>query len=206
VEVAKRGFCYFLSSRSHGGETHKAQQEFKSVLEQHGQPYHPFRFGILMSAYVAETDRQAREECREGVWYFLRNCLKGHLRREGRQLTFGPGVPYISPAAWKEYLKSYKPGRKLLGDVANWDELEAFQSIIVGSPETVCRRIWNFIEQAKVGNLLIQFHIGNMRDELVRKSMKMFAEIVAPALRERSLALFQREFADVNLDQAVAIH
>jgi alkanesulfonate monooxygenase SsuD/methylene tetrahydromethanopterin reductase-like flavin-dependent oxidoreductase (luciferase family) len=115
-------------------------------------------------------------------------------------------VPYISPVAWREYLKSYKPGRKLLGDVENWDELEAFQSIIVGSPETVYRRIWNFVEQAKVGNLLIQFHIGNMRDERVRKSMKMFAEIVAPALRERSLALFQREFAHVNLDQTVAIH
>ena len=90
TEVAKRGYCYFLSSRSHGGETHRAQQEFAAVLEKHGDKYHPFRFGILMSTYVAETDQQAREECEEGVWYFLKNCLKGHLRREGRQLTYGP--------------------------------------------------------------------------------------------------------------------
>jgi hypothetical protein len=81
--------------------------------------------------------------------YFLKNCLKGHLRREGRQLTFGQGVPYISPAAWKDFLKGYKPGRKLLGDVENWEELEASQSIIVSSPETVYRRIWKIIEQAK---------------------------------------------------------
>ena len=123
VEVAKRGYCYFLSSRTHGGETHKAQQEFAAVLERHGDRYHPFRFGILMSAYVSETDRLAREECEEGVWYFLKNCLKGHLRREGRQLTFGPGVPYIPAPAWKEYLKGYKPGRKLLGDVENGSSL-----------------------------------------------------------------------------------
>lgn len=36
-------------------------------------------------------DVTARAECEEGVWYFLKNCLKGHLRTEGRQLTFGPG-------------------------------------------------------------------------------------------------------------------
>ena len=40
------------------------------MLEKHGDKYHPFRFGILMSTYVAETDQQAREECEEGVWYF----------------------------------------------------------------------------------------------------------------------------------------
>ena len=198
VEVAKRGFCYFLSSRSHGGETHKAQQEFARVLAQHGDTYRPHRFGILMSAYVSESDKQAREECEEGVWYFLKNCLKGHLRREGRQLTFGPGVPYIPAPAWKEYLKGYKPGRRLLGDIENWEELDASQSIIVGGPETVYRRIWKMIEQAKVGNLLIQFHIGNMPADITRRSMALFSQKVAPTLRQDSLKFFQEQFSDVT--------
>ena len=115
TEVAKRGYCYFLSSRSHGGETHRAQQEFAAVLEKHGDKYHPFRFGILMSTYVAETDQQAREECEEGVWYFLKNCLKGHLRRVGRQLTYGPGVPYIPAAAWREYHEELHAWAKTFG-------------------------------------------------------------------------------------------
>src|ERR671911_353382 len=174
---------------------------FAQVIETHGDKYHPFRFGILMSTYVAETDQQAREECEEGVWYFLKNCLKGHLRKVGRQLTYGPGVPYIPAAAWREYLKSYQPGRKLLGDVENWEELEASQSIIVGSPDTVYQRIWNLIERAKVGNLLIQFHIGNMPKDLALKSMTMFAEQVAPRLRENSSAFFEREFPGVNIEQ-----
>ena len=129
---------------------------------------------------------------------FFENCLKGHLRREGRQLTYGPGVPYIPAAAWREYLKGYTPGRKLLGDVENWDELEASQSIIVGSAETVTRRIQNLIEKAKVGNLLIQFQLGNMPDHLARKSMKLFAEQVAPALRHASLKQFSEEYPDRN--------
>lgn len=195
VEVAKRGFCYFLSSRSHGGETHKAQQQFARVLAEHGDTYEPDRFGILMSAYISESDAQARAECEEGVWYFLKNCLKGHLRKEGRQLTFGPGVPYIPAPAWRDYLKNSQPGRRLLGDVENWEELDASQSIIVGSADTVFRRIWKIVEQANVGNLLIQFHIGNLPPELTRKSMASFAAHVAPALREESLKLFQTRFA-----------
>ena len=127
--------------------------------------------------------------------------MKGHLRREGRQLTYGPGVPYIPTAVWREYLKGYKPGRKLLGDVENWEELDASQSIIVGSPETVIRRIGALIEKAKVGNLLIQFQLGNMPDHLARKSMKLFAEQVAPALRHDSLRKFTKEFPGVNVEQ-----
>ncbi len=194
VEVARRGYSYFFSSRSHGAETDKAQKQFAKVLEDHGDHYEPRRMGILMSAFVSETDRQAREECEEGVWYFLKNCLKGHLRREGRQLTIGPGIPYTPAPAWKEYLEHSQPGRKLLGDVENWDELDASQSIIVGSAETVTQRIWDIIEKSQVGNLLIQFHLGNMPPELVRKSMHLFATRVAPSLRERSVKLFAKNF------------
>jgi alkanesulfonate monooxygenase SsuD/methylene tetrahydromethanopterin reductase-like flavin-dependent oxidoreductase (luciferase family) len=87
-----------------------------------------------------------------------------------------------------------------LGDVENWDELDASQSIIVGSPETVIRRISGLIERAKVGNLLIQFQLGNMPDHLARKSMKLFAEKVAPALRQQSLQQFTQEFPGVNVE------
>ncbi len=194
TEVAKRGYCYFLSSRSHGGETYKAREQFSKVLEDYGDTYHPFRMGILMSAYVSETDAQAKEECEEGVWYFLRNCLKGHLRKEGRQLTFGAGVPYIPAPAWKEFLKHSDPNRSMLGDVNDWDELDKAQSIVVGSPETVHRKILSLIEKSQVGNLLIQFHLGNMPGELALKSQRLFATEVAPALREDSARVFANAY------------
>ncbi len=194
TEVAKRGYCYFLSSRSHGGETYKAREQFSKVLEDHGDSYQPYRMGILMSAYVSETDAQAREECEEGVWYFLRNCLKGHLRKEGRQLTFGAGVPYIPAPAWKEFLKHSDPERSMLGDANDWDELDKAQSIVVGSPETVHRKILDLIEKSQVGNLLIQFHLGNMSSELALKSQRLFATQVAPALREDSARVFAKAY------------
>ena len=84
----------------------------------------------------------------------------------------------------------------------NWEELEASQSIIVGSPETVTNRIRALIERAKVGNLLIQFQFGNMPDHLARKNMKLFAEKVAPALRHDSEKQFSKEFPGINIEQS----
>jgi alkanesulfonate monooxygenase SsuD/methylene tetrahydromethanopterin reductase-like flavin-dependent oxidoreductase (luciferase family) len=150
--------------------------------------------GLLISVYVAETDEQARIESREGVWYFIKNALKGHLRNAGRGLTFGTGVPSMTVASYESYLKNAAPDGKMLGDCDSWEELAEFGSIIVGSPSTVRQRLWELIEQAQIGNFLIQFHFGNMEDRLARKSMRLFATEVAPALRRDSADLFARNF------------
>jgi alkanesulfonate monooxygenase SsuD/methylene tetrahydromethanopterin reductase-like flavin-dependent oxidoreductase (luciferase family) len=151
---------------------------------------------------VSETDAQAREESHEGVWYFLKNCLKGHLRNfNGRSLTSGPGIPNMEIADYRRLLENTKPGRTMLGDVDDWDALQKAQSIIVGSPDTVYRQIMDLVREAEVGNLLIQFHLGNMRDDLARKSMRLFATEVAPHLREESRAVFasyDRELAEAT--------
>ena len=123
--------------------------------------------------------------------------MKGHQRREGRQLTFGPGVPYIPTDEFHDYLKFSDPTTPLLGDTQDWDDLQKSQSIIVGSPDTVYRRFMDILEHAQVGHLLIQFHMGNMKDELTRKSMRLFATEVAPRLREDSAKLFGRTFSDL---------
>jgi len=154
--------------------------------------------GILMSAYVGESDAQAQAEAKEGVWYFLKNCLKGHLRREGRQLTFGLGIPYIPPDEFRNYLKFSDPTSPLLGDAEDWEDLKQSASIIVGSADTVCSRILEIVEHAKVGHLLIQFHLGNMPDALTRKSMRLFATEVAPRLRAESARLFARAFPGMD--------
>jgi alkanesulfonate monooxygenase SsuD/methylene tetrahydromethanopterin reductase-like flavin-dependent oxidoreductase (luciferase family) len=193
-QIAKHGYSYFLSSRSHGAATARAQQTFEQTLGEFGQKYEPHRMGILMSVCVGETDKEAQERSQEGIWYFLRNCLKGHQRREGRQLTYGPGVPYIPPSEWRGFLETTDPTTPLLGDTEDWDDLERSASILVGSPDTVYQRLVALLEQAPVGNLLMQFHLGNMPDDWARKSMKLFADQVAPRLREASAKIFAKKF------------
>jgi alkanesulfonate monooxygenase SsuD/methylene tetrahydromethanopterin reductase-like flavin-dependent oxidoreductase (luciferase family) len=85
----------------------------------------------------------------------------------------------------------------MLGDAQDWDALKKAQSIILGSPETVYRQIMDIIRETQVGNLLIQFHMGNMRDDLARKSMRLFATEVAPRLREDSRVSFASNFPEL---------
>ena len=56
------------------------------------------------------------------------------------------------------------------------------------------RKILDLIEKSQVGNLLIQFHLGNMPNELVLKSQRLFATQVAPALREDSARVFAKAY------------
>ncbi len=197
-QVARRGFSYFLSSRQHGSELAKGRQQFANVLAEHGDQYHPFRMGILMSVYVAETDEQAQAESSEGIFYFIKNCFKGHLRQEGRSMVQGPGIPNMSVADYKMYLQHSTPGAPMLGDVKDFEELRRAQSILIGSPDTVFKAILELVRVAKVGNLLIQFHIGNMKSEHARKSMDLFAKHVAPRLREETARMFAVDFPDME--------
>ena len=100
-------------------------------------------------------------------------------------------------ADYRRFLENTKPGRAMLGDADDWDALNKAQSIIVGSPDTVYRHISELVRETQVGNLLIQFHMGSMRDDLARKSMRLFATEVAPRLREDSLRAFAGQSAEL---------
>ena len=85
----------------------------------------------------------------------------------------------------------------MLGDADDWEALTKAQSIIVGSPDTVYRQIIDLVRETEVGNLLIQFHMGNMRDDLARKSMRLFATQVAPRLRDELRVIFAKHFKEL---------
>ena len=191
-EVARRGFCYFLSTRGKLSGAKRSALRFGEIVEEVGKPFHPRQMGLLFSVYVAETDEIARRESEEAVFYFTRYCLKGHQRRAGRRLTMAPGG--LTPASWQAYVENSVIGAKMLGDAENWSDIDEMGSIFVGSPETVFDRLWPFVEEANVGNLLIQFHIGNLSYEKTQKSQRIFAETVLPRLRSESAALFARKF------------
>jgi hypothetical protein len=61
----------------------------------------------------------------------------------------------------------------------------------------VYRQISDLVRETQVGNLLIQFHLGNMRDDLARKSMRLFATQIAPRLRDDSRIAFAGHFPEL---------
>ena len=184
VEIAKRGYCYFLSSRSHGKETARSQQLFAQDPRGARRPLQAVAHGHP-DVGLCRGDRRAGAGRGQGGRLVL-----------PQELPQGPSAPRRPPAHLRaghplhpaggvhaNFLKFSDPTTPLLGDAESWDDLQQSASIIVGSAETVYRRIMEILEHAKVGNLLIQFHLGNMQDALARKSMRLFATEVAPRLR-----------------------
>ena len=86
VEIAKRGYCYFLSSRSHGKETARSQELFAKILEEHGDRYTAVAHGHP-DVGLCGGDRRA-----------------GAGRSQGRRLVLpqelpqGPSAPRRPPA------------------------------------------------------------------------------------------------------------
>lgn len=192
-QAARRGFCYFVSTRSKLAGVKRSTLRFEEIVGEVGKaPFHPKQMGLLFSVYVGETDEIARRECEEAVFYFTRYCLKGHQRRKGRRLTMAPGG--LSPDTYQRYLETSDVSAKMLGDAESWKDLDDMGSIIVGSPETVFDKLWPFVTEAHIGNLLIQFHIGNLSRELTLKSQQLFAEKVMPRLREQSQIFFDKNY------------
>ena len=56
------------------------------------------------------------------------------------------------------------------------------------------------IDNSEVGNLLIQFHLGNMSDDITCASMERFATQVAPRLREYSAKIFAERFPNMEAE------
>ncbi len=81
VKIAKRGYCYFLSSRSHGNETANSQQQFAQDPRRARRPLRPVSHGHP-DVGLCGGDRRA-----------------GAGRSQGRSLVLPQELPQGTPAA-----------------------------------------------------------------------------------------------------------
>jgi len=143
------------------------------TARQHNYELSPYQLGRLMPIYVAETDEQARREGNQHIgWLFHRGL------RYIYEMLFPPG--YLTPAAALFMAKSYHE--------VDWTKLSVDQMneagyCIVGSVETVRRRLANSMKEMGWGILMPLLQIGDMPADRTLKNMKLFATEVLPYLR-----------------------
>ena len=128
------------------------------------------RFAFLCLIYVGETDAKAREEGRALMWYLEA------VRHSGFWNPPGYNSPQLSA-------RIHMSGG-LQRELGDWDELNEKGIAIWGSPDTVIKKIKYLHERCQVGHLLMMMQAGFMQTETTRKSLKLFAEEVYPAIRE----------------------
>jgi alkanesulfonate monooxygenase SsuD/methylene tetrahydromethanopterin reductase-like flavin-dependent oxidoreductase (luciferase family) len=145
---------------------------FREACQKAGYTSKPEQMGWGVPIYVAETDRQAREEFEPHLWYFIRNLLKG--------ISIAP-PGYTSPRSALQILRNRG---QFLSEVKTWDDIEKGVYAIVGSPETVRQKLNEYRKRLGCGVILTGCQTGALPHELARKSMEILAREVLPKARE----------------------
>jgi alkanesulfonate monooxygenase SsuD/methylene tetrahydromethanopterin reductase-like flavin-dependent oxidoreductase (luciferase family) len=172
--VARHRYAYMGIPYFHFSVFERTFGTFRDVCRDVGgyEP-DPVQAGWLTPIYVAETDRQAREEYEPHFWYWVRKLL--------------PGITIQPPG--------YTTVRSLQGimrgagsfaiNLETWDQVTEGRYAIVGSPETVGDILVDSLERLGTGNLLGLFQLGTLPGPQTRRNLELFAEQVMPRLRQR---------------------
>ena len=138
----------------------------------------PERIALSIPVYVADTDEQAHAEGRPAVeWLFHKG-----LKIPG-ELASPPG--YMSAGSLRGVIAA---GMRAFSALS-YEELLAQGYAVVGSPDTVARRLREMYDDlGGYGQLIGLFAIGVSTHEQVMRSAELFATEVTPALRPLGVA------------------
>ena len=169
--VAQRRYSYMGIPYFHLNVFKRVFGQFREACAKAGYTPKPEQMGWGVPIYVAETDRQAREEFEPHFWYFVRNHLKNIN-------LAGPGYTSARSA-----LAIIKNRAYFLAEQKSWDDIEKGVFAIVGSPETVRQKLDRYQKELGMGVVLTGCQTGPLQHELTRKSMELLAKEVLPHTR-----------------------
>ncbi len=143
-----------------------------------GKDESPYRAGFAQVVCVADTDAEAERLYAEHALYFYNRCLHVNLG-----FSDPPGYRTVKTIQAGK-LNQFRAENQRLFTQLTWKELVDGGYVIAGSPDTVRERMEYMIKNLRLGTLFLLFQIGNMPDDKVRNSTKLFAERVMPQLRD----------------------
>jgi alkanesulfonate monooxygenase SsuD/methylene tetrahydromethanopterin reductase-like flavin-dependent oxidoreductase (luciferase family) len=170
--VAQRGYAYMGVPYFHINVFRRVFAQFREACAKAGYTARPEQMGWGVPIYVAETDRQAREEFEPHLWYFVRNLLKN--------IALAP-PGYTSARSTLALLKNQG---QFLYAKKTWAEVEEGVFAIVGSPETVRQQIDQYRKELGCGVVMTGCQMGSLPHEQARKSMELLAREVLPHVRD----------------------
>jgi len=137
----------------------------------------PYRAGFAQVICVADTDAEAEKLYGPHVNYFYNRCL--HVYPGFADAPGYRTVKTIQTGALSQFTQA------AARDYPNmtWKDLLDGRYVVAGSPETVRQQMEELIKTLRVGNVFCLLHLGNMPNDKVRHSTRLFAEKVMPHLR-----------------------
>ncbi|MSP68146.1 MAG: LLM class flavin-dependent oxidoreductase [Alphaproteobacteria bacterium] len=150
---------------------------FWARVAEKGKDDSPYRASFAQVICVGATDQEAERLYSEHVSYFYNRCLHVYP-----PFFDAPGYRTVKTLQAGMITQLTQARHKELPTLA-WKDLIERGYIIAGSPATVRERMEDLIKTLRVGQIYCLLHLGNMPDDKVRYSSKLFAEQVIPHLR-----------------------
>jgi alkanesulfonate monooxygenase SsuD/methylene tetrahydromethanopterin reductase-like flavin-dependent oxidoreductase (luciferase family) len=140
----------------------------------HAEPG-PERFAYALLLFVGDSEEQAQRDGRGLEWYLS--------TRQARGFWFPPGHSPVEATAkgWAASNKGAGPGGAVK---LSWEQYQEAGIAVIGTPDTVIKKLRRLYDQTGTGQLLMMMHAGKMPNDVVMRSQKLFATEVLPAMRE----------------------
>ncbi len=145
---------------------------YRKFANEDGWDPGPDKFAFMICAHVNDTDEKAQEAGKAFMWRM------GHPLKGPREYWSPPG--YFSAAgAAANALRRPKPLNEL-----SYQELQDECHLVVGSPDTVIRKLRYIKEELGIGALLLEAQGGPLSHQDTMRSLELFGKEVIPALKE----------------------
>ena len=136
----------------------------------------PEHFGYSARAFVADTDEKAQEIGRNFMWTL------SHRMRGPREHSDPPGFQSRAATA----LAQRRPGAAQ-GKPLTYEELQEINTVVVGTPEIVTRKLKTLVEALNPGYLILTGIDGPIPHKDMMRSLELLGKEVVPALHEVKL-------------------
>jgi alkanesulfonate monooxygenase SsuD/methylene tetrahydromethanopterin reductase-like flavin-dependent oxidoreductase (luciferase family) len=161
LEMARQGRPFLMNIQS-DAVTRERFEAYRTTMAEAGYDDHAITRTMRncwawRNIYVAETDAEAAEV---GIPAFT--AMRNYLNQARQRLNRPDELPRKDPAALAPARETVEHG------------------LIYGAPETVCEKL-EPLRHIGVGGVILRFRLGAMPWEATDRSLRLFAERVAPA-------------------------
>ena len=139
----------------------------------------PEHFGYQVRAVVADTDEKAQKIGRGFLWNV------DHRMRGPAEHNDPPGYQSRVASALSRR-RAGGPARKM-----SYEDLQEVGAIVVGSPDTVIKKLTKTVEQLNPGYLILIGSDGDIAHKDVMRSIELLGREVIPALHQIKLQAYE---------------
>ncbi len=182
VWCAEHHYPYLFLETDHQG-TQDMMSIYAETAREHGYEPGPEHFGYLVRIHVQDTDEKAEEV---GRGYMEGNIGVGRIplpRDYASPVGYGSASRDPRFLRLREQIRS-DPFRVGGLDTAAYDDILASNRWIIGSPDTVVRKLREVLAQMRPGILAVWTNDGTMNHEDSMRCLELMGQEVLPALRE----------------------